>query len=416
MQVIVRILVAAMCAGFSAGAQESPSCLILSRDPIYFGQCRFEEDAPAQDSRRVRKASVPLAIPALLYSHGEPTAEEQFMLELVNRARLNPTPEAARFGIDLNEGLEGTVISSEPKPPLAFNPNLIAAAQGHSQWMLDQDQFDHTGAGGSDPGDRMTAAGYRFSGFWTYGENIAANATNHTPQVPGLVSDIHEALLVDSRIPGRGHRLNLMMPDFREVGIGVRVGLFKFDGIDRDTVMVTQDFAKSDATASAFLLGVVYQDQDKNGFYSTGEGVAGVTITPDQGSYYAISSASGGYAIPLNLSNGELNITFSGGPFPCPITQSIAFSGKNVKLDCVFNPQAPCPPPTVRLADIQPSAGGGIRLVLVSSPGQTLILQRSSNCSAWTEMWPVHLTGSEAVVEDPQAAGLNQQFYRALIQ
>ena len=38
------------------------------------------------------------------------TALEQMLLELINRARLDPAAEAARFGIDLNEGLApGTI-------------------------------------------------------------------------------------------------------------------------------------------------------------------------------------------------------------------------------------------------------------------------------------------------------------------
>ena len=91
-----------------------------------------------------------------------PSDYEQYLLELVNRGRANPTAEAARYGIDLNEGLAPGTISSDPKQPLALNLNLIDAARGHSQWMLDNDVFSHTGAGGSSPGDRMTAAGYDF--------------------------------------------------------------------------------------------------------------------------------------------------------------------------------------------------------------------------------------------------------------
>jgi hypothetical protein len=34
-----------------------------------------------------------------------PTAQEQLFLELVNRARMDPLGEAARFGCDLNAGL-----------------------------------------------------------------------------------------------------------------------------------------------------------------------------------------------------------------------------------------------------------------------------------------------------------------------
>ena len=32
--------------------------------------------------------------------------EEQLVIELINRARANPAAEAARLGIDLNEGLQ----------------------------------------------------------------------------------------------------------------------------------------------------------------------------------------------------------------------------------------------------------------------------------------------------------------------
>ena len=89
-----------------------------------------------------------------------PTDVEQYLVELINRARANPAAEAARFGIDLNEGLPAGTISTAPKPPLAVNPFLTDAARGHSQWMLDHDVFSHTGAGGSTPTQRMQAAGY----------------------------------------------------------------------------------------------------------------------------------------------------------------------------------------------------------------------------------------------------------------
>src|SRR5512146_3156523 len=93
-----------------------------------------------------------------------PTANEQLMVELINRARANPAAEASRLGIDLNEGLTAGTISTSPKQPLAINPYLTDGARKHSQWMLATDTFSHTGANGTDPGDRMTNAGYVFSG------------------------------------------------------------------------------------------------------------------------------------------------------------------------------------------------------------------------------------------------------------
>src|SRR5690349_7486538 len=99
----------------------------------------------------------------------QPTAYEQYFLELVNRARLDPAGEAARFGMGLNDGLAAGTISATPKQPLASNPALLDAADAHSAWTLATDTFSHTGANGSSPGDRMGAAGYAFSGSWSWG-------------------------------------------------------------------------------------------------------------------------------------------------------------------------------------------------------------------------------------------------------
>src|ERR1044071_5072542 len=105
------------------------------------------------ESRRLLAASVP-------------TDYEQYLVELVNRGRADPSAEAARYGIALNEGLAAGTISTAAKQPLAINPYLTDGARTHSQWMIDTDTFSHTGSGGSDPGDRMTAAGYSFTGSW----------------------------------------------------------------------------------------------------------------------------------------------------------------------------------------------------------------------------------------------------------
>src|SRR3954462_9960289 len=90
-----------------------------------------------------------------LLSASYPTALEQYVVELINRARANPAGEAAKYGIDLNEGLKAGTISTAAKQALALNPSLTDAARLHSQWMIDTDTFSHTGANGSTPGDRM---------------------------------------------------------------------------------------------------------------------------------------------------------------------------------------------------------------------------------------------------------------------
>src|SRR5262249_41753672 len=151
---------------------------------------------------------------------------EQYLVELVNRARANPATEAANDGIDLNEGLSPGTITTAAKQPLAINPFLTDSSRGHSQWMIDNDQFAHQGAGGSQPNDRMTAAGYVFSGSWAWGENIAYRSTSGSLNQTAFTAAIHDDLFIDKDIPGRGHRTNLMDNNFREIGAGIATGDF----------------------------------------------------------------------------------------------------------------------------------------------------------------------------------------------
>ncbi len=63
-----------------------------------------------------------------------------------------------------------------------------------------------------------------------------------------------------------------------------------------------------------YVTGVVYQDLNSNNFYDIGEGRSGVRIDVDGSGYFALSTASGGYAVPVNA-DGTYNVTFSGGSF-----------------------------------------------------------------------------------------------------
>ncbi|MWA15218.1 sigma-70 family RNA polymerase sigma factor [Streptomyces sp. BA2] len=92
--------------------------------------------------------------------------------------------------------------------PLTLNSKLGDAAQGHSDDMAERDFFDHTNPDGEDPGDRVTAAGYKWS---TYGENIAAG--QRTPSA-----------VMDSWMNSSGHRANILNCSFKEIGIGYRQG------------------------------------------------------------------------------------------------------------------------------------------------------------------------------------------------
>jgi uncharacterized protein YkwD len=370
--------------------------------------------APSQTANAKASAAASLS-PTVVYSHGDPTVFEQFMLELVNRARSGPTAEAKRYGIDLNEGLPANKIDPAPKQPLAFNPNLTAAARFHSQWMLDTGQFGHAGTNGSTPGIRMQAAGYRFTGSWSWGENLAVQGTSDIPNVRDYVQVLHQGLFVDEGIDGRGHRLNLLEPNYREVGVGVQEGSFDFQGDILNSVMVTEDFGRSQATATAFLVGVVYRDQDQDGFYSPGEGISGITVMPDRGSYYAVTSTSGGYAIPISGLTGPLQVTFSGDLLGRPVNQTVALSGANVKLDLETSSIPPLDHAQPVLGIVQAPGEDKLELTIPGPIGATVIIEVSSDLKTWSVWQGIDLTTSPLSIAVPVLPDSAQQFYRAVL-
>ena len=141
---------------------------------------------------------------------------ERLMLDLINKARADAGRDPLQLALDLN-----------------------TSAEDHSDWMLRTDTFSHTGAGGSDAGDRMADAGFTFSGSWAWGENIAWQSERGKPSIRDDVRDLFNSLM-DSP----GHRANILSASFDYVGIGVERG--NFNGWD--AVMVTQNFGATGAS------------------------------------------------------------------------------------------------------------------------------------------------------------------------
>ncbi len=123
--------------------------------------------------------------------------------------------------------------------PLRLELRLNDAAEDHSDWMLDTNTFNHTGVGGSSPGDRMRDAGFVFSGSWTWAENIAYQTPRGEPGLSDDVEDLHRALM-----NSQGHRENILNPNVEVIGIGIEVGQFNGNTV----IIVTQKFAKTSAS------------------------------------------------------------------------------------------------------------------------------------------------------------------------
>jgi Ca2+-binding RTX toxin-like protein len=258
------------------------------------------------------------------------TAWEQLFLELVNRARMNPAGEAARFGIDLNEGLASGTISADSKQVLAANEFLGLAADAHSQHMFAVNQFAHQGIGDGTPHERMLAAGYVFSGNWTSGENIAWDGTTGDYDQTVGVLDQHKNLFLSE-----GHRTNLLHSAFAEAGIGSIVGNYVHGGTAYNSMMSTQNFAKS-GTAT-FVTGVTYRDTVDDNFYGIGEGRAGRLVQLFQGGVeltQTTSKQAGGYAVKSAVT-GAVEVVFSGGSLVGTYGVGFDKPAANVKVDMV---------------------------------------------------------------------------------
>lgn len=248
------------------------------------------------------------------------TDAEQYMLELINRARLDPVAEASRLGISLNTGLAPGTLTGQARQVLAPNALLEKAASQHSLWMLANDIFSHTGRNGSSPTQRVKDTGYVTNGA---GENLSWTGTTATIVLANVISDQHRDLFLS-----KDHRPNLLANDYREIGLAQESGKFYTQGHDFNSAMVTQNFSKSGD--KFFVTGVVYNDRNGDSFYSMGEGAGGATFAT--ATTRATSAAAGGYSLRTIASEG---VVVSGTVGTRSFTAVVDTSDGNAKLDVV---------------------------------------------------------------------------------
>ena len=286
-----------------------------------------------------------------LLSSGGPSAQEEYMIQLVNEARTNPAAAAERvttnltaddlatinhYGVDINQ-VRQDIASSTAQPPLAWNAALEQAALGHSQDMSNNGFQSHTGSDGSSSLQRMQAAGYGNSS--STGENAYAYATS--------IDQAMKAFLIDWGVAGNGHRANILQPNvsandaYREVGIGIVNSSTPGMG----PLVITQDFGSQNG-AKADLLGVAFNDLNGTNFYAPGEGQGNVEIDATNQATGQTTSvetwdASGAYQMPLDP--GSYQVTALVGN-QVVRSQTVNIGTTNVEVD--YNLSQPWQPQT----------------------------------------------------------------------
>ena len=245
------------------------------------------------------------------------SAEEQMIVELINRARMDPDSEVARLNEPLASGISGA-----PAEPLAVTPELSAASRAHSQDMDDRNFFDHINPDGQSPGARAVEEG---PGTTYVGENIGWIGSSRPPSDTQLrAEDHHQNLWISD-----GHQRNLMSDNWSEIGLGYDEG--DYNGWNGST-FVTEMFSDRGFT---YLTGVVIEDGDGDDFYDIGEGLGGVHVTAWDGTttFATETWAAGGYS--LALASGTYDVLFEGGGLDSPITRTVVIGDQNLKLDVI---------------------------------------------------------------------------------
>lgn len=112
--------------------------------------------------------------------------------------------------------LHNQVRAQHGLPVLHDASRLRQAASAHSADMVDHRYFEHTTPGGRTMVDRILAAGYvRANAGWMLGENLEwGTGSLATPRGA-----------VQAWLNSPEHRANLLRRGYREVGIGVAVGV-----------------------------------------------------------------------------------------------------------------------------------------------------------------------------------------------
>ncbi len=166
------------------------------------------------------------------------TEIERYMLSLINDARI-----AANLA------------------PLMLELNLNAAADAHSQWMLDTNNFDHTGINGTLALGRMRTAEFDLGTRWLWAENILARPSRFEEDPFDTVDRLFADLLASP-----SHRENMLDPALELIGLGIAEGLLPGDRqFPMQGMIVTQNFAFSNGLHDLDIVGTPQADVLRGG-------------------------------------------------------------------------------------------------------------------------------------------------------
>lgn len=245
----------------------------------------------------------------------DPTADQQYWLELINRMRRDPEGELARLVHFSSPGVWAATKSDDPTvqfaldyygtnaavlqtqwnslnaaPPLAWSSPLSDSAISYSNLMVQMNQQSHT-LDGKSLSQRIIDGGYTTQ-YLEVGESLFAHTQN--------VFHGHSAFAIDwgddDNNSGNGfgtgiqtpalHREAMMDRLFKEIGIGFQSTVIPPGNVNAPGPLVaTHHFGSqyrytgSQYVSDTIVTGVVHTDEIlADAFYTPGEGLASIMI------------------------------------------------------------------------------------------------------------------------------------------
>jgi uncharacterized protein YkwD len=225
--ILNRILpVAAITAGLLLGAPAAQAADGKKKKTVT-ATIALGDKRPATIKAKARKAK-----PKASASAAKPKKPKAKTSQLApcSNTDVMPTPETVEVVREAILCLHNQIRSQKGLPLLKDNAKLRKAAIGHSSAMVNQGYFDHTSPDGGTFVDRILDARYAKSNdAWSLGENLAWG-TGELSTATGIM---------DSWMASSGHKANILKKAYREVGIGIRIGVPSDEGVG---ATVTADF------------------------------------------------------------------------------------------------------------------------------------------------------------------------------
>ena len=216
--IMAGLLVAAPVAGAADGKKKQPVTATIA----------LGDKRPAAVKAKA-KAKKPKASASAAKPKQKPKAKTAALVPCTN-TDLMPTQANVELVRAAILCLHNQIRSEKGLPLLKDNAKLRKAAVGHASAMVSQGYFDHTSPDGGTFVDRILDARYAKSNdAWSLGENLAWG-TGELSTATGIMN---------AWMNSAGHKANILKKAYREVGIGIRLGVPSDEAVG---ATVTADF------------------------------------------------------------------------------------------------------------------------------------------------------------------------------